>query len=66
MPYDFVLSDQGSVWLLRPQTEDAQDWIDEHIASDAQQFGRAIVIEPRYVDDIVDGIAVSGLTIEEG
>jgi hypothetical protein len=33
------------------------------LPEDAQSSGRRIVIEPRYFDDIADGIQADGLTI---
>ena len=39
-------------------------WIDEHIDPDALYFGPSIAIEGRYADDILEGIAAVGLTVE--
>jgi hypothetical protein len=61
---DFRLAPHGSICLLHPQTEAARLWIDEHIDDEAQQWGGAIVIEPRYVQPIVDGLRADDLTIE--
>lgn len=41
---DFSVENHGSIILLRPLTEAAQDWVDEHIPDDAQMFGTAIVV----------------------
>jgi hypothetical protein len=63
-PVDFTVVNQGSIYLLRPNTEAAQLWIDEHIPEDAQRFGMAVVIEHRYIRDICKGIEADGLTGE--
>jgi hypothetical protein len=61
---DFTVTNAGSLVLLTPNTNAAQQWIDEHIPSDAQTFGLSIVVEPRYIQDILYGIESDGLTIE--
>ena len=61
--HDFWLQNEGSIVLLHPLTDRAKEWIEEHIPEDAQSFGDAVVIEPRYVSDIVAGIRGDGLTI---
>lgn len=61
---DFSITDHGSVWLLRPCTDAARDWISEHIPSDAQFLGNSVAIEPRYVPAIINGIVDDGLEIE--
>ena len=60
---DFVLTDHGSIAVLRPVTDEAREWVDENLPDDAQWFGRGVVIEPRYVGDIVEGILNDGLTV---
>lgn len=60
MTHDFVLINQGTISTLTPVTEGARDWIDEHIPDDAQWFGRSLVIEWRYVEDIYNGILGDG------
>ena len=49
---------EGSLWLLIPQDDAAQDWLDAHTAG--QWFGGGLVVEPRYVDDIVQGFEGAG------
>lgn len=61
---DFTVENHGSIVLLRPNTEAAREWLDEHISDDAQTFGNAIAIEPRYVGDILYGIEGDGLTYD--
>lgn len=60
--YDFSIENHGSIVLLRPLTAAAHEWIAAHISDDAQEFGGATVVEPRYVESIVGGIADDGLS----
>lgn len=60
---DFTLSGGGTIYLLRPQTEAARDWVDTYLPDDAQWLGGAVAIEHRYVDDIVEGFTADGLTL---
>jgi hypothetical protein len=57
----------GSINLIRPLTEAAQSWLDEHIDDeDAQYFGDALAIEPRYCPDLVQGMLDDGLAVYVG
>ena len=61
---DFTITNHGSIVIIEPLTEAAIDWVAEHIPEDAQRWGRAgVVVEPRYVGDIVAGIEADGLEI---
>lgn len=62
-PLDAKLIDHGSLVILESCTPAANEWIEDHIPDDAQTWGTGIVIEPRYVDDIVQGMQSDGLTI---
>lgn len=61
---DFLLCDEGSIAILTPMTEAAEDWVAEHLPEDAMRFGPGVVIEHRYVADIVDGLVADGLSIK--
>lgn len=61
---DFWVQNHGSLFLLIPQTVQANDWIDENIPADAQTWAGGIVVEHRYISDIVDGIRCDGLEVE--
>ena len=60
---DFTITDSGSIMLLKPETDAARAWTDEHIGDEAQWFCRAVVVEPRYMQPIIDGIEGDGLTV---
>jgi hypothetical protein len=61
---DFTFVNCGSLWLLQPETEAANDWVAEHLPEDVLTWGSSIAVEPRYVADIAVGIQSDGLTVE--
>ena len=60
---DFSVQNEGTIFLLIPHTDSANAWIEEHIPEDAQRFGGGIVVEHRYIQDIVEGIQADGLAV---
>lgn len=60
---DVNVENHGSIVLVRPLTAQACQWCDDHIPDDAQWFGKAVVVEPRYVAAIVQGMQNDGLTV---
>jgi hypothetical protein len=65
VPVDARFENRGSIWLLRPLTQAARDWMDEHCPADGehQYFGSALVVESRYVASIYDSTCADGLTV---
>ncbi len=65
IPPDFVVENHGSILLLRPQNENAIAWVDDHIGSDNgyQPYYPTVVVEHRYIADIVAGIQNDGLAV---
>jgi hypothetical protein len=64
---DFSVEGEGrfcTVYLLRPLTPAAFDWIEEHIPEDAQRLGNAVAVERRFLADIVAGIQSDGLAVQ--
>lgn len=62
---DFYYINEGSIIILMPKTDEAKKWTVENIALDPWQNSFQIAIEPRYFDNIVDGILNDNLTIEK-
>ena len=60
---DFTLIDHGSIAILKPESDDAKNWVDDYIDENAQWFANGIVIEHHYVHAIVEGIFETGMTI---
>lgn len=61
---DFQLVDHGSIVILTPRSDSAHDWVDAHIDSERAEWCGGVVIEPRYVGNILAGINSDGLSWE--
>lgn len=62
---DFVVENHGSIFLLTPLSPPAKTWVNEHIGSENgfQPYWPTVVIEHRYISDIVQGIRNDGLAV---
>lgn len=60
---DVLVANHGSIALVRPVTDAAERWLDDHVDPDAPTFGRAIVVEPRYLPDLIAGMTAAGLAV---
>ncbi len=62
---DFTLQNEGSIILIHPDTEPAIRWVEDNIgqANGYQPYCPTVVVEPRYVRDILDGIRADGLSV---
>jgi hypothetical protein len=60
---DFTVTDHGSVSVLTPATGIAQSWLDERMPDDAATWGRGYVVEPRFIDHIVDDLLANDFTV---
>ena len=58
----FSIENHGSLVLIRPLTNDVQEWLEEH--TDGQWFGNALVVEPRYVLPLVEGLIEEGFAAQ--
>ena len=63
---DFNMQDHGSLALLLPGTLDAVRWCELHLPDDALIWGRAYVVEPRHIIEILRRIVDDGLQIRLG
>ena len=61
---DVFVENYGSIFLFRPMTRAATDWISGKVQDDAQWFGNALAVESRYALDLADGMRRDGLTLE--
>jgi len=66
MRADFEINGGGSVYLLKPVSESAKIWVEEHIGQDNgfQPYWPTVVIEHRYIADVVSGIQAEGYTVQ--
>ena len=61
---DFLIENHGSIFLLSPQTDAGRAWIDENITREGfQPYWPTVVIEHRYVQELVEGIRNDGLVV---
>ena len=63
---DAYVENHGSIMLVRPTTSAATEWIEEHVSEEAMFFGSALVVEPRYVENLVGGMTEAGLEVAHG
>ena len=60
---DFHVDNHGSLALLWADSAAAADWVDENLAH-AMRWCGAVVIEPRYLPAILEGLSEEGLTVQ--
>ena len=58
---DFIVQNEGSIFLFTPLSAKAAQWIGEHVQPDATWFGDALVVEHRYARDLAEGMKGAGL-----
>ena len=69
---DFIFRNEGTIGVLFPKTDVAEQWLTDNVGAEAQYFcgcapsDRGLVIEHRYVQDILFGIHNDGLTFQAG
>jgi hypothetical protein len=62
---DFDVQHHIAIALLRPDTDDARAWCNEHlVTNDVLMWGRAYVVEPHYLEGILRAIVQDGLTVK--
>ena len=61
--HDVTIQNHGSIARIVPHTKAARAWIDEHIGPDNgyQPYYPNVIVEPRYVEAIIEGMTESGL-----
>ncbi len=60
---DLIVHGGGTIYLLRPTSPTGAVWIEECIQPNAQWFGGGIVVEHRYIRDIILGAISDGLKV---
>jgi hypothetical protein len=63
-PPDFLVENHGTIFLLQPLTPAANSWIEDNLPEDRITFGIAVVVEHRYIADIVRAAITDGLEVE--
>ncbi len=67
MDIDFQVLNAGSIFILFPITEQADNWVSDNvqITDETQYWGpKGIVIEHGYICSIIEGILKDELTME--
>ena len=59
---DFVFENHFSLFLVQPMNASAREHLESRVGDDAQWFGGALAVEPRYVDGLADGLESEGFT----
>jgi hypothetical protein len=67
MKNDIVIENHGSIFLLRPISKSGRQWLDQNIGDQNgfQPYWPTVVVEPRYIADIVNGIQADDLEVSE-
>ena len=62
---DFTVENHGSIFLLQPQNKLAVGWVKKHIGqgNGFQPYFPIIVVEHRYITEIVAGIRNDGWVV---
>ena len=60
---DFEVSCHGSIYIFTPLTPAAREWVAEFLPEDAQRWAGGVVVEHRFIADIVQGAQRDGLSV---
>lgn len=60
---DVRIENHFSLFLIWPLSEWAEAWIHDNVSRDCQHFGSALVVEPRYLSALLEGMAADGLVV---
>jgi hypothetical protein len=60
---DVHVVNHGSLFAFELLTVEAREWVDENVQDDAQFFGGALMVEPRYAEHLAAGMIGDGLEV---
>ena len=60
---DVHVFNHHSIVLFHLNTPEASAWVEENVCGEAQFFGTALVVEPRYVSALLAGMREAGLEV---
>ena len=60
---DIHLTYSGGLALLQPASPDGVKWLEDNIGREHQPYWPNVTAEPRYTEDIIEGIEESGLML---
>lgn len=62
---DLSFTNHGTVAMCVVHTPAAEAWVAEHVPTEPWQWmGTAFAVEPRYVQNLIDGATADGLECE--
>lgn len=59
-----LLLTSSNLALLKPLSSGCRKWLKEHVQPDAQWWAGALVVEYRYLDDLVAGLEAAGFKLQ--
>jgi len=62
---DIWILAQGTLSLIRPLTDRANEWISQHAKDHTQWFGPALVVEDHYIPKLLNGMIQDGLRVTQ-
>ena len=62
---DIWILPQGTLTLVRPLTQRASEWIGKHLQDHFQWFGPALVLEQRYIAELLKCMVEDGLQVRQ-
>lgn len=58
---DFTIADHGSLFLIRPVSKAARQWLDENVVAEPWQWlGGALAVDHRFARDILAELVDAG------
>jgi hypothetical protein len=60
---DITVVNHGTIILVHLNTPEAREWVRVNVPDDAMFHGDALVVEPRYLDALIEGMYYDGLVI---
>ena len=59
---DFEFNNHGSIWVCTPMTGEAKWHLNIYVQSNAQTWGKGVVVEPRYVEQLAQTLNGNGFS----
>lgn len=63
LPVDFTVQNYGTIFLIRCENDAATAMLVEAVEADAQWFGHALAVEPRFIGGLVSSLRADGWTV---
>jgi hypothetical protein len=62
---DFTIHNDGSIFMVTPNTQFAKDWVTENISLEPWQWlGNSFSVEYHYIAELVQGMVNDGFSVE--